>query len=329
MLKYLIGTLIIFFLFQGIAFADYYKWEDEQGTIHITDYPPPTEAVKDSKVHKYESETNNNSTSTNKNEQKSSKSTKPFARAQPTDSSSAQPIDPQEKSPAPYNCIKLCIQDSRDARKACRGDRDENRSCMKRNKEQLDNCRKKCHEEESSVASGYNTEKNNAGVSNRQKTSTDTSAALLNAAKFELIDKRDPAEREGYPYPKSWFSYVMHGDRSLDVDRLSILQTKLIERFGSKLEGKIILLTQFYVMEKTVRPSFVKTPSGKQITYNGPFLPTLISEITMTLEGDYFHGSAMLQLKQGSKSTHSALTIATTMAVDDLLKDMERSWKPY
>ncbi|MEN6375379.1 MAG: DUF4124 domain-containing protein [Smithella sp.] len=329
MLKYLTGTLIIFFLFQGIAFADYYKWTDEQGNIHITDYPPPTETVKDSKVHKYESETNH-STSANSNEQKSSKSTKPSAKAQPTDSSAAQPIDPQEKSPAPYNCVKLCIQDSREARKACREDPSDRHNCMKRNKEQLDNCRKKCREEESYASSGYSNKKNNVGVSsNRPKKNTEKSVALLNTAKFELIDKRDPAEREGYPYPKSWFSYVMHGDRSLNVDRLSILQTKLIERFGSTLGGKKILLTQFYVMEKTVRPSFVKTPSGKQIANNGPFLPTLIAEVTMELEGDYFHGSAMLQLKQGSKSTHSSLTIATTMVVDDLLKDMERSWKPH
>jgi len=43
---------ILFFLY-GTAWADFYKWEDESGATHITDYPPPqADATKNLKVHK-------------------------------------------------------------------------------------------------------------------------------------------------------------------------------------------------------------------------------------------------------------------------------------
>ncbi len=117
----------------------------------------------------------------------------------------------------------------------------------------------------------------------------------------------------------------MYGDLSLDVDRLSILKTKLIERFGSKLEGKKILLKQFYVMEAKIRP-IVKDSSGKQIFNNEPPVPTLISEINLSLDGNYFHGSVIFSLQKGF-STKSTLTQATTMVVDDLINDIEKLWE--
>jgi len=43
------------FLFSGLARADFYKWEDEEGNIHITDYRPPSKSVKKLKVHPTES----------------------------------------------------------------------------------------------------------------------------------------------------------------------------------------------------------------------------------------------------------------------------------
>jgi len=155
-----------------------------------------------------------------------------------------------------------------------------------------------------------------------------TDLTLVGAAKFDLVDNRDAAEREGYPYPKgplSPSSYTMHGDLSLDVDRLSILKTKLIERFGSKLEGKRILLKQFYVMEAKIRP-IVKDSSGKQIFNNEPPVPTLISEINLSLDGNYFHGSVIFPLQKGF-STKSTLTQASTMVVDDLINDIEKLWE--
>lgn len=230
----------------------------------------------------------------------------------------------QEQSPAPYHCIKICLQDSRRAREACSENKEEYHSCMKKAYEQQNACRKKCQDEEKAAVSGKKLENDGIKAFNSNETSAGTDSSVSFTVKFDIIDKRDPAEREGYPYPKSWFSYVMHGDRSLDVDRMSIFKTKLIEYFGSKLEGKQIILTQFYVMENTVRPAFVKTPSGEQVPNKGPFLPTLISEITIIIDGNYFHGSAMLPLRQGSKATKSALTLATTMTVDDLFKDIGR-----
>ena len=43
---------ILFFLY-GTANADFYKWEDESGATHITDYPPPqAKSAKNVQVHK-------------------------------------------------------------------------------------------------------------------------------------------------------------------------------------------------------------------------------------------------------------------------------------
>jgi glutaredoxin len=38
-----------------MAQADYYKWEDENGNINITDYPPPANSGNKIKVHKHDS----------------------------------------------------------------------------------------------------------------------------------------------------------------------------------------------------------------------------------------------------------------------------------
>jgi len=46
--------LIFFFLFQGISSAEYYKWEDENGNVNITDYPPPVKSAQNIEVHKSE-----------------------------------------------------------------------------------------------------------------------------------------------------------------------------------------------------------------------------------------------------------------------------------
>ena len=57
MKKYLLLLMLLFFFLYGTANADFYKWEDENGTTQITDYPPPQgKSVKDVQVHKYESD---------------------------------------------------------------------------------------------------------------------------------------------------------------------------------------------------------------------------------------------------------------------------------
>jgi len=43
---------IVFFALQSLAVADFYKWEDEAGNIHITDYPPPVKNAKNIEVRK-------------------------------------------------------------------------------------------------------------------------------------------------------------------------------------------------------------------------------------------------------------------------------------
>ncbi|HOW57019.1 MAG TPA: DUF4124 domain-containing protein [Smithellaceae bacterium] len=55
MLKYLFWPALLIFIISGTATADFYKWEDEKGVVHITDYPPPARAMqKKMKVHKYD-----------------------------------------------------------------------------------------------------------------------------------------------------------------------------------------------------------------------------------------------------------------------------------
>ncbi len=50
--KYILALIVLLFLFQGTASAEYYKWEDENGNINITDYPPPAKSAKNVEVHK-------------------------------------------------------------------------------------------------------------------------------------------------------------------------------------------------------------------------------------------------------------------------------------
>jgi glutaredoxin len=55
MIKYLLVLMAFVFFLSGTANADYYKWEDKDGNVHITDYPPPTKSGKNIKIHKDES----------------------------------------------------------------------------------------------------------------------------------------------------------------------------------------------------------------------------------------------------------------------------------
>ncbi len=52
MLKYFLAVFAIFFALQGVAVADFYTWEDDEGNVHITDYPPPARFAKKAKVRK-------------------------------------------------------------------------------------------------------------------------------------------------------------------------------------------------------------------------------------------------------------------------------------
>lgn len=51
MFKIFLSILSILLLFTGAASADFYKWEDAEGNLHITDYPPPKNSAKKVKVH--------------------------------------------------------------------------------------------------------------------------------------------------------------------------------------------------------------------------------------------------------------------------------------
>ncbi|OPY88403.1 MAG: Regulatory protein Spx [Smithella sp. PtaU1.Bin162] len=55
MTKYLLLFTAVIFMFWGTAQADFYKWEDENGNIVITDYPPPVKPGKKIRLHNYDS----------------------------------------------------------------------------------------------------------------------------------------------------------------------------------------------------------------------------------------------------------------------------------
>jgi glutaredoxin len=53
--RHLILLTAFFFIFCATAQADFYKWEDENGNMHITDYPPPAKSGIKAKIRKYDS----------------------------------------------------------------------------------------------------------------------------------------------------------------------------------------------------------------------------------------------------------------------------------
>jgi len=59
MIKSILAIMILLLLSQGFASAEYYKWEDENGNINITDYPPPTKSAKNVEIHQQEQESGN------------------------------------------------------------------------------------------------------------------------------------------------------------------------------------------------------------------------------------------------------------------------------
>lgn len=56
MFKTALCVFVVLLLSAGAMSADFYKWEDEEGNLHITDYPPPKKGAKKVKVHQTESE---------------------------------------------------------------------------------------------------------------------------------------------------------------------------------------------------------------------------------------------------------------------------------
>ena len=49
----IIFFVVLIFVLYGTANADFYTWEDENGTTHITDYPPPAKSGKKVQIYKY------------------------------------------------------------------------------------------------------------------------------------------------------------------------------------------------------------------------------------------------------------------------------------
>jgi Glutaredoxin and related proteins len=82
MKKYLLLLMLFFFFLYGMANADFYTWEDENGATQITDYPPPQgKSAKDVQVHKYESD--NSTDLQNAEEDGSSKDSKSKSQKKP------------------------------------------------------------------------------------------------------------------------------------------------------------------------------------------------------------------------------------------------------
>lgn len=119
----------------------------------------------------------------------------------------------------------------------------------------------------------------------------------------------------------------MHGDMSLQVNRLGLLQARLVERLGPQLLNKTLVLQKFYVMEATLRDSFVRDASGNMVPNEGPDEPTLVADIAVFVDAWPFIGTTQLKLPQGAKATRATLTRVTIDAIDKMLEDMEMHWK--
>ncbi len=140
----------------------------------------------------------------------------------------------------------------------------------------------------------------------------------LSAVQFELVDNMPVMEREGQIFE----GYQFHGNHSLGVDRLSMLKAMLIRRFGPKLQGKRIAVNGFWVVEAVGR-----------LEKDEPYWATLVVDIDIEIDNLYDQGfsSGIVQLKlekQDSKATESTLTKVYTMAINKLLDNMEKRWKP-
>jgi len=137
----------------------------------------------------------------------------------------------------------------------------------------------------------------------------------LSAGQFELVDNMSVIEREGRVFQ----DHLFHGNHSLGVDRLSMLKAMLVKRFGPRLQGKRIVVDQFWVLEAVGR-----------LKNDEPYWATLVVDIDIEIDNQGF-GSDIVQLqleKQDSKATKLTLTRVYTMAIDKLLDDMEKHWKP-
>jgi glutaredoxin len=61
MRKYALFIIPMLFLFCATVNADFYKWEDESGATHITDYPPP-QAESASNIQRHKSSSDKSAT---------------------------------------------------------------------------------------------------------------------------------------------------------------------------------------------------------------------------------------------------------------------------
>lgn len=143
---------------------------------------------------------------------------------------------------------------------------------------------------------------------------------------LKLEDQRPLVQREGPSFSHITREHTVHGDKSLNVDRLLMLQTRLSERFGRKLEGKTVRIQKFFVFEAILRNSSKRDSSGKAVPNDGPFGPTLIAEIAISIDGEFFVGSSQLKLPQNSQATKETLTKVTSDGVETMLQDMETRW---
>jgi len=161
------------------------------------------------------------------------------------------------------------------------------------------------------------------------------STPALSAVKFELVDELPAQDREGQNFP----DFVLHGSQSIGVDLLSILKTKMLRRFGPRLQGKRIWFTDFSIMETTGRFASLGYSSAKYVPNVAPDWPILIAKIGVQIDGHFSNpagyktilmfgsGSVPLLLPfKDSKATKADLTKVTVMAIDKLLEDMEKSW---
>lgn len=146
---------------------------------------------------------------------------------------------------------------------------------------------------------------------------------------IEIRDLRIQEEREGklLPFGRD-FSHVMLADSSFQPNRISILKTRLNERFGTRLTAKRIELRRFRTIQYTAPQTnldnliFQGTPL-EAIGIPDPNHSWFITSIEITIDGQKFSGFSAVKIPPGIGTMKAAMPHSVLGAIDNLLSNMD------
>jgi len=150
---------------------------------------------------------------------------------------------------------------------------------------------------------------------------------------IEITDVRPIEERDGklLPYGRD-FSHSFLADSSFQPDRISILKSKLHERFGPKLSGKLIELRAFRILQYTAPRTnlqaaiFRGSPLGS-IGIPDPDRSWFIGDIELSVGGKKFSGHSAVEIPPGIGTMKAAMPNAVLGVIENLLSNMNGAFE--